>query len=140
MDLPIHRLYPDAKLPEYAHSDDAGMDMFAYKETVVPAHGRATVSTGIAMAIPEGYAGLFWDKSGLANNHGITVLGGCIDAGYRGELKVAVFNTSDTNHVFKKGDKVTQMLLQKVEHSMFVDVDHLPESARGGGGFGSTGK
>jgi dUTP pyrophosphatase len=140
MELPVHRLHPDAKLPEYAHDDDAGMDIFAYEETVVPARGRAAVSTGIAMAIPNGFVGLFWDKSGLATNHGLTILGGVIDAGYRGELRVTIANTSDTEHIFAKGDKVTQMLIQKVEHPTLIDTDHLPESERGAGGFGSTGK
>lgn len=140
MELSVHRLHPDAKLPQYAHDNDAGMDLFVNEEVVISPRSRATVRTGIAMVIPDGYVGLMWDKSGLANRHGITILGGVIDAGYRGELFVTVYNTSDTEYRFEKGNKVTQLLIQKVEHATFVDVDHLPESERGEGHFGSTGK
>jgi dUTP pyrophosphatase len=140
MELSIKKLHPSAKLPSYAHESDAGMDLYALEDTVVAAKKRVLIATGIAVAIPDGYVGLFWDKSGLANKHGLTVLGGVIDAGYRGELLVGLFNTSDTDYTFQAGDKVTQMLIQPVLQPTLVEVTELNDTLRGEGGFGSTGK
>lgn len=140
MELMVHRLHPDARLPQYAHDTDAGMDICSYEDVVVPAHGRVVIHTGLAVAIPDGYVALVWEKSGLARHHGIAQMGGVLDAGYRGEVTMIVRNDTDTDYTFAKGDKVAQILLQKVEHAKIVDVDHLPDSERGVGGFGSTGK
>jgi dUTP pyrophosphatase len=140
MELMVHRLHPDAKLPEYAHDNDAGMDVFAYEAVVVPARGHALVHLGISFAVPDGYVALIWEKSGLARNHGIGSMGGVIDAGYRGEVTMIARNHTDTDYQFAKGDKVAQILLQKIEHPVLIDIDRLPESERGTGGFGSTGK
>ncbi|MEX0916951.1 MAG: dUTP diphosphatase [Candidatus Paceibacterota bacterium] len=138
--IQIKRLDKDVPLPSYAHGDDAGFDLFAREEIVVPASGRAQIPSGIALAIPEGSVGLIWDKSGLSHKAGLKVLGGVVDAGYRGEVLVGIANLTDTPHTFSKGDKIAQMLIQKVEHVSFKEVDELDETERGEGGFGSTGK
>ena len=140
MKLNIKKLDPRATLPVYNHGGDAGMDMFALEETVVPARGRALASTGISMEIPMGYAGLFWGKSGLATKHGIVTSAGVIDAGYRGEVKIALVNTSDEDYTIEAGHKVAQLLIQKVEHPEIVEVSELSDTARGEQGFGSSGK
>jgi dUTP pyrophosphatase len=141
MKLEVKKLDPRAKLPSYVHPGDAGLDFFALDDFVVPAHGRKSgIRTGVAVAIPEGYVGLFWDKSGLAANHGLKVMAGVIDAGYRGELLLTLLNTSDQDYHFKAGEKVMQMLIQKVESVDVVEVQELADTSRGLGGFGSTGK
>jgi dUTP pyrophosphatase len=140
MKLKVKRLHPDAKLPSYAHSYDAGMDLFAVEDTEVLPGEVAKVKTGIAMEIPEGYVGLCWDKSGVSMNHKIKLLGGVIDSGYRGEILVGVINLGENAYKFEKGHKVAQMLIQKVEHPEIVEAEDLSETARGEGGFGSTGK
>lgn len=138
--LKVKKLHPDAKVPHYAHADDAGMDLFALEHTVIPVGGRALIGTGIAMEIEEGYVGLLWDKSGLSNTHGLKTLGGVIDSGYRGEIKVGLVNLGSEDYVVGAGHKVAQMLIQKVEHANVVLVEELPNTVRGEGGFGSTGK
>ena len=140
MRINIKKLNPQALLPVYNHEGDAGMDMFALEATVVPARGRALVSTGIAMEIPLGFVGLFWGKSGLATKHGIVTSAGVIDAGYRGEVKIALVNTSDEDYTIEAGHKVAQLLIQKIEHPEIVEVSELSETVRGEQGFGSTGK
>lgn len=116
------------------------MDLFACEETVVHQGDRVLVGTGVAMEIPDGYVGLIWDKSGLSNNHGLKTLGGVIDAGYRGEVKVGLVNLSDKDYTVRAGEKVAQMLIQKVEHVAIEEVPELSDTSRGDGGFGSTGK
>lgn len=138
--LRVKKLTETAVLPAYAHPGDAGMDLFASEETAVGAGDRTVVPTGIAMEIPDGYVGLIWDKSGLSNNHGLKTLGGVIDAGYRGEIKVGLVNTSHEDYVVHAGEKVAQMLIQKVEHGAIEEVSELSDTSRGEGGFGSTGK
>ena len=141
MILEVQKLDPRAKLPTYAYDSDAGLDIFALEDFVVPAGKFATdIRTGVAVAIPERFVGLMWAKSGLAANHGIIVMAGVIDAGYRGELLLTVYNTSSKDYQFKAGDKVMQMLIQPVNQVEIVEVQNLPPSARGVGGFGSTGK
>lgn len=139
MELPVQKLHPDAKLPNFAHEHDAGMDLYALEETTIPAGTHAQVRTGIAAAIPPGYAGLIWDKSGLASKNGITVLGGVVDSGYTGELLILLHNISAVDHTFQQGDKITQMLIQKVEHPDIVEVQELQQTQRGEKGFGSSG-
>ena len=139
MKLLIQKLHPDAMTPTFAHPEDAGMDLYALEAVVIPPGARVQVPTGIACAIPLGYAGLFWDKSGLSHKRGLKVMGGVIDAGYRGELLVGLMNLGSEPHTLGKGDKITQMLIQKVEHPELVVVETLDATVRGEGGFGSTG-
>lgn len=140
MDINVQKLNTAALLPEFAHGSDAGADLFAAEEVTVYAGERTFVPTGIALAIPDGYVGLVWPKSGLAAKSGIMVMGGVIDAGYRGEINVIVYNAGNEEHTFHAGEKVAQILFQKVEHATFTEVTELDETARGEGGFGSTGK
>lgn len=140
MKLKIKKLHSEAILPKFAHLGDAGMDLFALEEVVVGSGEIARIKTGIALEIPKGYVGLCWDKSGLAMNHGIKVLGGVIDSGFRGELVLGVINYGRNSYVFEKGHKVMQLLIQKIEHPEIVEVKELSETKRGKGGFGSTGK
>ncbi len=144
IDVMVQRLDPDLPLPAYARPGDAGCDLVAADDVVLPpAGGRALVSTGIAVAIPEGHAGFVQPRSGLARDHGVTCLNtpGLIDSGYRGELKVLLINT-DPSEAFavRRGERIAQLVVQAVEHVGFVEVDELPDSERGDGGFGSTGR
>jgi len=140
MQIKIKKLHPDAKLPSYAHVGDAGMDFFALEKVAVKAGEHIAVKTGISMEIPHGYVGLLWDKSGLAIKEGIKLLGGVIDAGYRGEIQIGLINLGKNTYTFEAGHKVAQMLIQKVESPDLVEVKDLNESSRGEKGFGSTGK
>ncbi len=140
MELKILKLKEAGKAPTFAHPGDAGADLYAVEETIIAPNSRGLISTGIAMEIPEGYVGLIWDKSGLAVKAGITTLAGVIDAGYRGEVSIAVFNTTNEPYTFHAGDKVAQILIQKIEHPNFVSVDTLSDTSRADGGFGSTGR
>jgi dUTP pyrophosphatase len=144
LDLPVLRLDPDLPLPAYARVGDAGIDLIAREDvTLAPAGGRALVATGIAIALPEGYAGLVQPRSGLAFKHGVTVLNtpGLIDSGYRGELKVCLIN-HDPTEAFEvtRGERIAQLVVQAVEHVTFVEVDTLDDSERGDKGFGSSGR
>lgn len=139
MRLPIKKLDPNATLPAFAHPTDAGLDLCALEAIVIPPHTRVQVRTGLAFAIPEGYVGLVWDKSGVSHKGGLKTLGGVIDAGYRGEVMVGLYNTSDQPYTFAAGNKVAQILIQKVEQPEIVEVDELDETTRGTGAFGSTG-
>ena len=139
MNMQVLRLVASAKTPCFAHEHDAGMDLFSVETITIPVGGRAQIKTGIAVAIPEGYVGLIWDKSGLSHKSGLKTLGGVIDAGYRGEILVGMVNVSDESYIFHAGDKIAQMLIQKVEHPQIEEVSTLDDTARGEGGFGSTG-
>jgi dUTP pyrophosphatase len=138
------RLDPDLDLPAYARAGDAGLDLVARAGAhLAPAGGRALVPTGIAFALPEGYAGFVQPRSGLALRHGITCLNtpGLIDAGYRDELKVLLVNL-DPSEPFEvhRGDRIAQLVVQAVEHVAWHPVEALPDSERGSGGFGHTGR
>ncbi len=144
LDLPVRRLDPELPLPAYARAGDAGADLLARTDvTLAPGGGRAAVPTGIALAIPPGYAGFVQPRSGLALRHGVTCLNtpGLIDAGYRDELAVLLVNTdpAEPYHV-QRGDRIAQLVIQRVETAAFRAVDDLPPSERGLGGFGSTGR
>jgi dUTP pyrophosphatase len=144
LDIPVVRLDPDLPLPSYAKPGDAGADLVAREDAVLEAGGgRALVGTGIAVAIPEGYAGFVQPRSGLAFRHGVTCLNtpGLIDAGYRDEIKVLLVNT-DPHQPYKitRGDRVAQLVIQRVEQAVFAPADELPSSDRGTGGFGHTGR
>lgn len=144
LDLPVLRLDPDLPLPAYARAGDAGIDLVAREDvTLAPAGGRALVATGIAIALPEGYAGLVQPRSGLAFKHGVTVLNtpGLIDSGYRGELKVCLINHDPTEPFeVTRGERIAQLVVQAVEHVTFVEADTLDDSERGDKGFGSSGR
>ena len=144
MHVPITRLDPDATLPAQAHDDDAGYDLTANENIVLaPGGGRALVPTGLAIAIPSGYAGLVLPRSGLALRHGVTVLNapGLIDAQYRGELKVLLVNTDPTDaYEIHRGDRIGQLVIQAVTYVEWRVVDALDETTRDTFGFGSTGK
>ena len=138
------RLDPELPLPAYAHPGDAGADLVAREDAHLPAGGgRALVPTGIALALPEGWAGFVQPRSGLALRHGVTCLNtpGLIDSGYRGELKVLLVNT-DPSDAFeiRRGERIAQLVIQAVEHVTFVVCDELPPTDRGEDGFGSSGR
>ncbi|MGA0237977.1 MAG: dUTP diphosphatase [Acidimicrobiales bacterium] len=144
LDLPVLRLDPDLPLPAYARPGDAGVDLVAREDVVLaPAGGRALVPTGIAIALPDGYAGFVQPRSGLAVKHGVTCLNtpGLIDSGYRGELKVCLVNHDPTEpFAVKRGERIAQLVVQAVEQVEFVEVEALDESERGDKGFGSSGR
>lgn len=137
--LRLRKVHTDALLPTRAHHDDAGIDLYTYKEVTLPPHTTVKISTGIALAIPTGFVGLIWDKSSVSGK-GIKTLGGVIDAQYRGELIVVLHNLNDEAYTCKQGDKIAQMLIQKVEFFPIEEAQELDETDRGRGGFGSTGK
>jgi dUTP pyrophosphatase len=125
--------------PDYAHPGDAGFDLRASHEVSIPAGSRVMAPTGLRLAIPAGHVGLVWDRSGLAAKHGIHCLAGVIDSGYRGEVKVVLQNLGGEDFVVERGMRIAQMLIQPVVSVELAQVDNLEESARGEGGFGSTG-
>ncbi|HET7523146.1 MAG TPA: dUTP diphosphatase [Acidimicrobiales bacterium] len=144
LDVPVVALDPTLPLPSYARTGDAGADLVARVGAVVEAGGgRALIPTGIRLAIPEGYAGFVQPRSGLALRHGVTLANspGLIDAGYRDELAVILINT-DPKEDFEvnRGDRIAQLVIQRVEQAVFRPVTELPESQRGLGGFGHTGR
>lgn len=138
--IKVKKVQSDAVLPKFAHPGDAGMDLFALEDTVVLPGEVTKVRTGIAMQIPDGYVGLCWDKSGISIKHGIKLLGGVIDAGYRGEVIVGLINLGKEAYTFEKGHKIAQMLIQKVARPEIEETEELSDTSRGEGGFGSTGK
>lgn len=140
--VPIRQLDPGLPLPGYAHPGDAGADLLTAEDFTLDPGERRLVPTGIALALPEGWVGLVHPRSGLAVRHGITLVNtpGTIDAGYRGEVKVCLLNTDRTESVsFGRGDRIAQLVLQRIGQADFVPVVDLEDSARGTGGFGSTG-
>jgi dUTP pyrophosphatase len=143
LEISVVQLDPDLALPSYARLGDAGADLVAREGARLAAGGgRAMVPTGVALAIPEGFAGFVQPRSGLALRHGITCLNtpGLIDSGYRDELRVLLVNTDPTEeYEVTRGDRIAQLVIQRVEACDFVVVDELPQSERGLGGFGSTG-
>jgi dUTP pyrophosphatase len=144
LQISVLRIDPELPLPEYAKPGDAGVDLRATEDVVLAAGGgRALVPTGLAVAIPRGYAGFIQPRSGLAMRHGVTCLNtpGLIDADYRGELKVLLVNT-DPSATFevRRGERIAQLVIQAVEHVEFHEVDQLDATERGEGGFGHTGR
>ena len=139
----ITRLDPELPLPRYAKGGDAGADIVSRIDISLAPGERALVPTGIAIALPDGYVALVHPRSGLAIKHGVTMVNapGTVDAGYRGELQIILINHDKTEAVsFKRGDRIAQLVIQKVERAEFVEVQDLPGSGRGSGGFGSTGR
>src|SRR6056297_2430438 len=139
MKVKIKKLTDDAKIFNYAHEGDAGLDIYANEDKIIKSNTRDIISTGIAIAIDKGYVGLVWDKSGIASKKGIKTMGGVIDNGYRGEVKIVLLNTTNEDYTVEKGNKIAQMLIQKIERAEIDEVQDLDETIRGEGGFGSTG-
>ena len=139
MTIKVKRLHPDAILPKYIRPQDAAMDLYSCESITIPPHQRVMVPTGLAMAIPSGFVGLIWDRSGMAANHGIKSMGGVIDSDYRGEIKVILHNLTDTPFSVEKGMRIAQMLIQEVHQKEIVEVTELDETVRGKEGFGSSG-
>lgn len=141
-ELAVRRLRPEAVLPERAYPGDAGVDLVACEDAVLEPGARAVVGTGLAIAVPDGYAGLVVPRSGLAARHGISIVNtpGLIDSGYRGELRVVLLNT-DREHAFtvERGMRIAQLVLVPAALAALVEVDELPAAERGTAGFGSSG-
>lgn len=141
-EVPVLITAPEGFEPVYAKPGDAGADLRSTVDAVVAARSRLLVPTGVSIALPNGYVGLVHPRSGLAAKHGITVLNtpGTIDAGYRGEIMVILYNSSDVDFSISIGDRIAQLLIQTVEKAKFVAVEALPDSDRGQTGFGSSGR
>ena len=139
MKLKVKRIHEDAKLPIYQHKGDAGLDIFSSIDCVLEKGEVKPVSSGIKVAIPEGYVGLIWDKSGISLK-GVHRLAGVVDSGYRGEVKVVMVNLGDEPFVIEKGMKIAQLLIQPINEVEVVEAEELEETSRGEEGFGSTGK
>ena len=138
----IQRLDPDLPVPSYAHPGDAGADLFARVDVTLAPGERKLVPTGLAMALPEGYVALVHPRSGLAHRSGLSIVNapGTIDAGYRGEIQVCLVNLDPTTPIrLSRGDRIAQLVIQRFESARFEEVDVLPDSVRGEGGYGSTG-
>ncbi len=142
VELPVRRLDPGLPLPRYAHEGDAGLDLLSAADVEIEPGRRALVPTGIAVAIPEGYAGFVQPRSGLALRHGLSFVNtpGLIDSHYRGEIKIVAVNLDPDSPIsIARGDKVAQLVIQPIACAVPVDVEQLGETARGEAGFGSTG-
>lgn len=139
-ELKIKKLHSNAKLPERAYPGDAGLDLFSIEDLVIKKGERATISTGIAIELPENCTGLIWDRSGLAFKHGVTGLGGVVDHSYRGEVKVCLINLGPEDYEVKAGEKVAQIIVQHFVELNPVFVEELSDGHRADRGFGSSGK
>jgi dUTP pyrophosphatase len=138
----LKMLDPDLEAPSYAHPGDAGADLRARENVVLMPGDRKLVPTGVAIALPDGFVALIHPRSGLATKHGLTIVNapGTVDAGYRGEISVTLLNTDSSQPIeLRRGDRIAQMVIQRVEHAQFIPVSELGGSVRGTGGFGSTG-
>lgn len=139
LEVKIKRLNPEAKLPNYAHPGDVGLDLYSLEEAIIPPGGHHRFYNGFALEFPEGYAAIVKDKGGVAKS-GLHTMGGVFDAGFRGEYNVHLVNLSDKPYTFEKGDKVAQLVIIPVAHAKLVETDTLADSSRGLGQFGSTGR
>ncbi len=143
LEVLIQRLDPELPMPSYAHPGDAGADLYAAEDAELLPGERAVIRTGVAIALPDGYVALVHPRSGLAARHGVTLVNapGTVDAGYRGEIRVTMINT-DAKESFRlrRGDRLAQLVFQRVDRAAFREVESLPGSSRGAGGFGSTGR
>jgi dUTP pyrophosphatase len=142
LEVQLVRLDPDLPLPSYAHPGDAGADLMTAVDVTLAPGERVLVPTGVAIALPPGHVAFVHPRSGLAARHGLSIVNtpGTIDAGYRGEIKVLLINHDPREPVeLHRGDRVAQLVVQRVEQARFVEVETLPDSRRGDGGYGSTG-
>ena len=142
VDVLVMRVDPGLPMPAPSHPGDAGLDLYTAIDLELGPGERTVVPTGLAIALPDGYAAFVHPRSGLAADYGVTLVNtpGTVDAGYRGEIKVIMFNTDKSSPVrFARGDRIAQLVIQRVEHPILHEVAELPGSGRGGGGHGSTG-
>jgi len=139
MKLKVKRIHEDAKLPLYQHKGDAGLDIFSSVDCILEKGEVKPIPSGVKVAIPKGYVGLIWDKSGISLK-GVHRLAGVVDSGYRGEVKVVMVNLGDEPFAIEKGMKIAQLLIQPINEVEVVEVEELEETSRGEEGFGSTGK
>jgi dUTP pyrophosphatase len=139
MNIQVKKLHPDAIVPSFAHPGDAGMDLYSVEDMILSPGERRSVPTGIAIALPDGYVSLVWDKSGPSHKFGVKTLGGVLDSGYRGEYLIGLVNLGQEPFEIRKGQKIAQLLIQRVERPEIETVDELGDTSRGAGGFGSTG-
>ncbi len=142
VEILIQRLDPDVPVPSYAHPGDAGADLTTTVDVALAPGERMLVPTGVRLALPDGYVALVHPRSGLAARYGVSIVNapGTVDAGYRGEVKVLLVNLDPRDPVvLRRGDRIAQLVIQQVERARFVEVERLPGSARGDGGYGSTG-
>jgi len=139
--IKIKKINPEAIIPHYAHEGDAGMDVYSCEDSILNPDERRLISTGLSFEIPRGFEIQIRPKSGLALNNGITILNtpGTLDSGYRGELKVILFNTSKNLYNVKKGEKIAQIILARYEEAEIEETNELTQTKRADGGFGSTG-
>ena len=140
MQLKIKKLTEHSIVPKFAHEGDAGMDLYSSEDMEIKPGERVQIPTGIAMHIPDNCVGLIWDKSGLSHKFGLKTLGGVIDSGYRGEIKIGIINLSNEYYKIEKGHKVAQIIIQEIVRPTIEEVEDLEDSSRGENGFGSTGK
>lgn len=142
LQVQLKMLDPELEAPSYAHPGDAGADLRAREDVVLLPGERKLVPTGVAIALPDGFVALIHPRSGLATKHGLTIVNapGTVDAGYRGEISVTLLNTDSSQPIeLRRGDRIAQMVIQRVEYAQFIPVSELSGSVRGTGGFGSTG-
>lgn len=139
VEINIKKINSEAKIPEYAHEGDAGMDLFSCEDCIIKAKERRVVKLGISTSFSRGYVALIWDRSGNAAKKGIKTMAGVIDSSYRGEWMVVLLNTSEEDFEIKKGDKIAQALIQPIVSPQIFEVKDLDDTERGEGGFGSTG-
>jgi dUTP pyrophosphatase len=139
MKIKIKKLHPDAKIPQFAIEGDAGMDLYSVADVILKPGERISCPIGIAIKIPEGHVGLIWDKSGPAHKSGIKTLGGVFDSNYTGEYLVGMVNLGQEDYIIKSGQKVAQLLIQKIEYPEIEEVAELEKTNRGDDRFGSTG-
>lgn len=139
MDVRIHRLDKSVEMPKYAKKGDAAFDLRSAEEKIVKAGHKELVKTALRIAVPEGYCGLIWDRSGLAAKNGIHCLAGVLDSGYRGEIVVVLHNLGKEDFLIEKNMRIAQMLIQPVDAATLTEVDELEDTERSSGGFGHTG-
>lgn len=142
MQIDVKRLHPDARAPVRAHPGDAGADLYSVERVIIPAGERRDVGTGIAIVLPAGFGGFVQPRSGLAFKHGIMLVNspGLIDSGYRGEVRVCLYNAGAEAFTVDVGERIAQLVVQRVEDCYFAEVTDLSDTARGGAGFGSSGR
>lgn len=139
MKLLVQKLDPSAKLPSYAYMGDAGMDVFSVEDTAIAPGEKVAIRTGLKFAVPRGYAGFIWDKSGLALKHHLKTMAGVLDSNYRGELLVVLTNLGKAEYKVEKGSKIAQLVIKPVENPEIIESKIDDETERGTGGFGSSG-
>ena len=140
MSVKVKLLEPNGRIPTKTNLSDAGFDLYSSVQTIIPAHSRKTINTGISLEMPEHLCGLIWPRSGLSVKQGIDVLAGVVDSGYRGEIMVCLYNTSEQAVHINTGDRIAQMIFQEVPRVIMEVHESLGSSQRGDNGFGSSGK